>query len=329
MKILRENIKDKRFKRCYLLYGEERYLCRYYKNQLKQAITDGDDMNYSYYDGKGINTGEVIDTGETLPFFAERRLIVIEDSGLFKSGCDDKFLEYVRNIPEYLTIVFVEKEVDARNRLYKAVSQNGYVSEMKPQGEADLKTWVTKILASQNRQIDGRTMQLLLEYAGSSMDNIYSEVEKLISYTMGRNEITKEDVEAICTVTTENKIFDMVSCVALKKQKEALELYYDLLTLRESPMRILFQISKLFSNILEVKELEKDGYSVASIARKMGKKEFVINKLKAQGTNFSNKVLREALEECASLEEDYKRGRLDEKLVVEMIIIKYSRRQEQ
>ena len=43
------------------------------------------------------------------------------------------------------------------------------------------------------------------------MENISSELEKLISYTLGRDVITEEDVEAICTTQVSNKIFDMIS----------------------------------------------------------------------------------------------------------------------
>lgn len=37
-----------------------------------------------------------------------------------------------------------------------------------------------------------------------------AELEKLISYTLGRDVITDEDVETICTTQVTNKIFDMI-----------------------------------------------------------------------------------------------------------------------
>lgn len=328
MKIINENIKDGRFKRSYLICGEEDYLRRQYKGKLKDAITGGADMNYSYYEGKGINTKEVIDVCETLPFFAERRLVVMEDTGFFKGACDDAFVDYIRNIPEYLTILFVESEVDKRSKMYKAVSQNGYVSEMKIQEDTVLKKWIMSLLVSEKKTMDGRTLQMFLQYAGSSMDNIKGELEKLFCYTMGREEITEEDVKNICTVTTENKIFDMVSAVAMKKQKEALNLYYDLLTLKEPPMRILYLLSRQFNLILQVKELLAEGYSSATIAKKMGVQGFIVTKCQNQTGFFTSAQLRQALEECASFEEAVKTGRLEDKMCVELIIIKYSQRQE-
>lgn len=328
MKIINENIKDRRFKRSYLICGQEDYLRRQYRDKLKSAITGGDDMNYSYYEGKQIPVKEVIDVCETLPFFADMRLVVMENTGFFKNACDDALVEYVKSVPEYLTILFVESEVDKRSRLYKAVNQNGYISEMKVQEDGVLKKWIASILAEEQKKMDNRTLDLFLEYAGSSMNNIRKELEKLICYTMGRDVITVRDVEQICTVTTVNKIFDMVSAVALNRQREALDLYYDLLTLKEPPMRILYLLSRQFNLILQVKELDAQGYQTASIAKKMGVQSFIAAKCQNQAGHFTVKRLKEALEECASYEEAVKTGRLDDKMCVELIIIKYSQRQE-
>ncbi len=324
MKVLNDNIKEARFKRVYLLCGQEDYLRHQYRDKLRQAIAGDDDMNYSYYEGKTIDIKEIIDTCETLPFFADRRLVVIEDSGFFKNACDDALVDYIKNIPEYLTILFVDKEIDKRSRLYKAVSQNGYVSEMTVQDDETLKKWVRGLLSSENKRMDSRVLQTFIEYAGSSMDNIRQELEKLICYALGRDEITTSDIEAVCTVTTENKIFDMVTAVATKQQRKALDLYYDLLTLKEPPMRILFLLVRQFNLILQVKDMRKDGYTAATMAKKIGVQGFVVNKCLEQAEYFSSTVLRGALETCASYEEAFKTGRLDEKMCVELIIIKYS-----
>ena len=85
MKSLNEDIKTGNFKPVYLLYGEEAYLKKQYRDRITKAIfPDGDTVNYAYYEGKGINPGELIDLAETMPFFAKRRLIVVENSGFLK-----------------------------------------------------------------------------------------------------------------------------------------------------------------------------------------------------------------------------------------------------
>ena len=85
MKSLNEDIKTGQWKPVYLLCGEEAYLKKQYKDRITKAILpEGDTVNYAYYEGKGINPGELIDLAETMPFFAERRLIVVENSDFLK-----------------------------------------------------------------------------------------------------------------------------------------------------------------------------------------------------------------------------------------------------
>ena len=76
------------------------------------------------------------------------------------------------------------------------------------------------------------------------MSNIEKELEKLLCYTMDRSVITGEDIDAVCTTQINNRIFAMVQAVAEQNQKKALDLYYDLLALKEPPMRILFFAGK-------------------------------------------------------------------------------------
>ena len=77
-----------------------------YKNRLKEAITGGDTMNYNYYEGKGLDVNEIIGLAETMPFFAEKRLILIEDSGFFKSA-QEELAAYIPSIPETACLLFV------------------------------------------------------------------------------------------------------------------------------------------------------------------------------------------------------------------------------
>jgi len=51
MKIINEHIKSNEYKNVYLLYGDEPYLKKQYRDKLKQAIAGDDTMNYSYYEG--------------------------------------------------------------------------------------------------------------------------------------------------------------------------------------------------------------------------------------------------------------------------------------
>lgn len=322
MKVLAQDIKSREFKPVYLIYGEEAFLKKSYKNQMREAIAGDDTMNSHSFEGKGMDLKEIISLADTMPFFGEKRLIMIEDSGLFKSGGGETLVEYLPHMPDTTCIVFVESEVDKRNRLYKKVKDLGYAAEMTRQNASQLAAWAGRILAKEGKKITGHTMELFLSKTGDDMENIQMELEKLISYTMGREVVTDEDVEEICTVRVTNKIFDMVAAIVNRKTKAAMDLYEDLLTLKEPPMRILFLIARQFNQILQVKELMGQGMDRSSIASKLKMQPFVVGKVMPQARNFSKEQILSYVNLCVDAEESVKTGRLNERLAVELLIAK-------
>lgn len=324
MKSIQEDIETGNFRPVYLLYGEEAYLKRQYKQKLRRALAqEGDTMNAAVFQGRNINPGEIIDLAETLPFFADRRLILMEDSGLFKKPCEE-LADYMKQIPKTACFVFVEEEVDKRGRMYKAVNKAGRAVEFARQPEQVLTRWILSRMKREQKKITQADMHLFLEKTGNDMENIDRELEKLFCYTLGREVITGEDVEAVCVVQTTGKIFEMVNKIAEKQQKQALELYYDLLAMKEPPMRILFLIARQFKILRLAKELRTQGYDNKFIASKAGIPEFAVRKNLAQAEAFSLEQLREALEDCVQTEEDVKTGNLNDRMAVELLIVKYS-----
>ncbi len=326
MKALTEDIKNRTFKKVYLLYGDEAYLKKRYKKQLIDTILQpGDHMNLNLYEGKGIDIHEVISQADTMPFFAEKRLLVIEQSGMFKSA-SPQMAEYIPKIPEETCIVFVEDEVDKRGKLYKAVKKEGRAVELGRQDEKTLMNWVLSILRKEHKQITSATMRLFLEKAGDDMELIGNELEKLLCYTMGREVITSEDVESVCVNRTENKIFEMINAIAQKQQKKALDLYYDLLALKEPPMRILYLITRQFHLLMQVKELRNQGFDQGAIAGILGMQGFLVRNYIRQSEPFTLQQLRRALGECVKTEEAVKTGKMGDSLGVELLIVTYSQK---
>jgi DNA polymerase-3 subunit delta len=324
MKMLMEDIKNKQFKKIYLLTGEEVYLRNQYRKRLRSALLDPEDtMNGASFEGKGIDPKEIIDLAETMPFFAERRVIELSDSGFAKNACPE-LADYVPEIPETTCIILNESEVDKRGRLYKAIKNSGRVVEFKRQDEKTLARWVLGILKKEDKNITEETMHVFLGRTGSDMENIVQELDKLLSYTLGRSVITTADVEAVCTEQTENRIFDMVQAITEKNQKKALDLYADLLAMKEPPMRILFLIARQFNQLLQLKSLSGSGLDRSELAKKAGIPPFALGKYQAQCRKFTIAELRRAVEDCVSVEEQVKTGQMADQISVELLIVKYS-----
>ncbi len=321
MQRIQSDIKQNTFQPVYLLFGEERYLKKQYTDRLRKALSlEDDQMNTHFYTGKDFSVGEIIDLAETMPFLASRRVIFISDSGLFKSG-GEKLAEYLTAPSETVCFVFTESEVDKRSKLYKTVQEKGYVAEFTVQDEQTLKRWIAGILAKEDKKITENTVQFFLQKTGTDMENIQMELEKLICYCMDREVVTSEDVDTICTNRISNHIFDMINAIADGRTHQALQLYYDLLALKEPPMRILFLIAKQCNQLLQVKEMRSRGYDSKAIAPKIGVPPFVAGRFITQAGRFKSSVLRSAVEKCVEAEEAVKSGRMNDMMSVEVLIL--------
>jgi DNA polymerase-3 subunit delta len=321
MQTLNQDIKEHNFRPMYLLYGEETFLKNSYKNRLKEAIIGDDTMNFSAFEGKGLDTDELIRLADTMPFFAEKRLILIEDSEFFKSA-NETLLKYLPQMPDTTCLLFVESEVDKRSKLFKQVKERGYAAELSRQDTTQLARWAAGLLAKEGKKITGQTMEFFLGMTGDDMENIRMELEKLISYTGERDVVTDADVRAISTEHVTSKIFDMIAAIANRQTRKAMELYEDLLTLKEPPMRILFLISRQFNQILQVKELQAKGMDRNTIASKLKLQPFVVGRILPQARQFTREQLLSYVELCVDAEEAVKTGRLQDRLAVELLITK-------
>lgn len=324
MKRLNEDIKTGQFHKVYLLYGSERYLKQQYRKKLLAALVPSDDtMNFTRFEGKDTDQTQVISMAETLPFFADRRVILLENTGFFKNKAED-FADYLTKLPDYLVLVCAEEEADKRSRAYKAVQKNGCAVEFAEQKEETLIKWVLGQIGREGKNIRRTDMEYFLSVTGNDMANISMELEKLFSYTLGRDVITRGDIDAVCVPQITNRIFDMVRAVAAHEQKKALSYYYDLLAQKEPPMRILFLLAREFNILLQVKLYEQSGGDSREMASALSVPSFAVGKYRATAGKYTAAQLREIVTDIVQAEEDVKTGHLSDALSVELMIIKYA-----
>ena len=340
-KELNESLSSNDLRRVYLISGEQAYLRLQNRERVVKALMgDGDDMNLARYSGTEVTATELIDMAETLPFFADRRVIVLEGTSLMQPSSGgrgsagltqeaEKLAAYIPQIPETTSIVFVEEHVDKRSRLYKAVAAcvkqgTGYILECTTPDEATLRTWAAGIFRRNNYRISGAALAMFLEYAGEDMQNVAGEAEKLCCYCMGRKEITQQDIRDVCSPRIRDRIFDMISAIAAHDRKKALSIYMDLCSLRTAPQVILTLMRRHFHQLLQVRELT-GRMSDAEIAKAVGVPTFVITKRYRPALRlYKREMLENALEDCVRADYDSKTGQIDAGVAVEMIIIKYS-----
>lgn len=328
MKEIRRQIKEQDFQRVYLLTGDENYLILQAKELLVHAmVAEGDEMNYAVFEDSKIDLQQLRELAMTYPLFATKRVLVLDRTGIFKSG-KDAFVEILQALPETTCVIICEPEVDKRSKAYKWIKKNGYVGEFlkKDQTEKVLMRWVAALLGKEKKKIRESDVRFFLERVGDDMFQIKNEIDKLISYVGEREEIRREDIEQITSGEVRNKIFELVAAIAEGKKRQALAYYDDLILLKEPPMRILFLIVRqyrillLISNMRSLRKPDKD------IAQAAGIPAFAIRKNAAQLGGYTVPILEHCIASCIQVEEEIKTGRISDQIGLETLIVGLSER---
>ncbi|HIW58924.1 MAG TPA: DNA polymerase III subunit delta [Candidatus Anaerobutyricum avicola] len=328
MKEIRRQIKEQDFQRVYLLTGDENYLILQAKELLVHAmVAEGDEMNYAVFEDSKIDLQQLRELAMTYPLFATKRVLVLDRTGIFKSG-KDAFVEILQALPETTCVIICEPEVDKRSKAYKWIKKNGYVGEFlkKDQTEKVLMRWVAALLGKEKKKIRESDVRFFLERVGDDMFQIKNETDKLISYVGERKEIRREDIEQITSGEVQNKIFELVAAIAEGKKRQALAYYDDLILLKEPPMRILFLIVRqyrillLISNMRSLRKPDKD------IAQAAGIPAFAIRKNAAQLGGYTVPILEHCIASCIQVEEEIKTGRISDQIGLETLIVGLSER---
>ncbi|MCI5863282.1 MAG: DNA polymerase III subunit delta [Lachnospiraceae bacterium] len=321
MKNIASDIKNKSFKPIYLLYGDEQYLKTACLRQLRQAIVGEDAMNLSEYTDK-VDVKELISVAGTLPFFADRRLIVLNRVSLFKNN-NDEINELMDNIPSYLTVVIVEDNVDKRKTLYKIINKKGYICEISRLSDGDLTKWAVKKLSDTGFKIRGSTVSHLLSRTGNDMNNIDNELEKIISYCEGREEITTDDIDDIVIFQPQERVFEMIEAICAGRKEKALKLYYDSIALKEAPLKILTLLERNYIGILQTKSGngKLPDSELAKLIGSKGVMRFVVEKYKRFASMYSTERLKQLIREFALIEGDIKTGKISDRNGTELMII--------
>lgn len=321
MKNINQDIQSGQIKGCYLLFGKEDYLKHQYRDKLIKALADPEDnMNITRFHGSGLNVQELLEIANTLPFFAEQRVIVVENTSLFKKT-PDNFEKQLEELPDSTHIVFLEPEVDKRNRLYKWISKNGYACEMNTPDEKMLLAWIKGLCKEEGKTMDDTAIFYFVEHMGTDMLLLRNELEKLFCYKYEDTHITVQDVQTVCVSQATSKMFAMLDAIGTHNRNQALSLYRDLLALREAPIGILRMLLRHFNILMQVSALVKDGKNNKEIAAVCAIPPFSVKKYASQATKYTFEQLRNMVEQCQDTEQQIKAGQVRDIVGVELLIV--------
>ncbi|MBP5294950.1 MAG: DNA polymerase III subunit delta [Lachnospiraceae bacterium] len=347
------DVKEKSFRRVYLITGDDPWLRHGFLSRLLHAAAGTDTLNRMDVSGSDLSLPEMRAFTDTMPFFSDRRVLVVEESGLFrvrqkkgdtsetddasgekesseseeenaaKGESADAYQNWIKTLPETALVIFVETKADGRSALYKLISRIGSITVVeRPKKAEELRRFAMSLIGKSGLKITQGAFALLMERLPLDYGMSETEIEKLISRCLEKGSIQAEDVEEMLTPRLEDKVFDLVERVSSKDRKGALRCYYDLVALRTSSLLVLTLIGKEFIRLLNVKEMAEKGLPDREIMSVMSfSKEWLSEKYRRAAHRFRKGQLLRAASYEAELELAVKSGNLNENSAVEMLIL--------
>ncbi len=327
MKQLREQIKNKTFSPIYLFVGEEKFLIDVYKERIVDNVFDGQDkmMNFDQFNQDNKDIDKIESSLETLPFFADKRVVLLDYLDLFNSknkSKNERVHDGLKKLSESTMCLIVEEKVDKRSKLYKLVKEKGTIVEFNFLSEKELIQYIARELKKAEMNISSYDARYLIDTVGYELRSVAKEVSKLIDY-MGHDQIvTREAIDDVCSKHLEGKIFDLVDALGMRNREKGLKLYQDMVTIKEPIQRVLFMISRQYTLIYQSKLLNEKRQTNSHIAKELKVPDFVVRKLINQGNRFSHERIKSTIKELVELEYESRTGKINLETGLELFILK-------
>lgn len=334
LRTLKQDIKEKTYRRLYLFFGEEVYLLRYYRDLLrKKLLTIGtEEFNEHRFTSENFSMDAFEESLEALPMMAEHTLVLVDEVDPFRLNEEqrERMAACLEDIPEYCTIIFSFETVpfkpDKRmKRLWAALDGVGLQVEFMRQSQRDLTPWIARHFLSRGKHISTDLCVYLTELAGGTMTALLSEIEKVAAYAPD-GEITRRDIDAVVEPVLDAAVFRMTDALGERDYEGALQRLRDLLRLQQDPILILGAVSAQLRRLSAAKILLDNGRGVDDLMRLTGLKDYPARKTMSAARRFSPDFYRRASELCLEADVGMKTSADEPERLLEMLLLQLAQR---
>ncbi len=323
----------------HVFVGEDDFSIRQALEEIKKGIGDPTALmtNTTVLDGRQVTIEQMRSACETVPFLADKRLVVVE--GLLerfeskaknsrkKSSRQNDQEEYraiadaIKRLPAFTELVLIGGRINDRNPLLHELSALARVKTFPLLKEPQLRLWIERRVAGAGGSIEPRAINLLIRFVGNDLWTMANEVDKLVLFTGGRR-IEEADVRAVVSYAQEASVFAMVDAILEFRVGTAQELLQQLLKHGMAPAQLLVMLSRQVRIIFQIKEMRGKGRSRGDIQMKLGlTSDFVLRKAWEQADKYSPVRLREVYHKLLETDLAIKTGKLDGELAFNILIV--------
>jgi DNA polymerase-3 subunit delta len=329
------------FRPVYVLFGPDRYRMREFVAFAADKLLgeDGKELGLFKFDTAETPVEAAVEEADAMPFLASRKLVVVRDETVLAAGGKDgrlqhdvdRLITYLRKPCETSVLLFVvhSDKLDERRKAVKLLKEMDAVIEFAELEGRDLVRWIMRRVSQQGRSIGEDAAEALIRRAGTNLQTLAAETDKLCLYAGPGGAVLREHVEALTAPVLEDDVFALIDALTGGDAIRAVALYRQLLERKEEPIRIAALIASQFRIMLQVKELAARSWPNQQIAAQLGIHPYRVRLAAEKARAWSEERLAERLREIAELDYRMKTGQIDKELGLELYLLRSGMRSHQ
>jgi DNA polymerase-3 subunit delta len=323
--------------RVHLFHGPDSFSAREALRALRQELgVEG--TNVVRLDGRqNLTIAEIAAACQTASFFAEPRLVVIEQlSAMFggrrrsrrparqrgpqnEPAASDALAEIFGHLPETTTVVILEDQTSP-----------GFVESLKGLAEArtfpilraeEVRRWAAERAKAQGAAISPQALDRLCQMLdGYHLGELAHEIDKLIAYADGRR-IEASDVDEVGSGAIEHQNWDLTDEVVAGRAEKALRVLQEMDEKQHPPQVLHAMIVRQLRLVFLAQDLLRQGFSTQQIGERLGIAGFPLRKVIDQASRYPADRLEMAYRRLLESDAAVKTGVLDIETALECLIV--------
>ncbi len=281
------------------LYGEEQFLVERAVGMLLERAIDPSlkDFNFNVYYGNESKGVDIIDAAQTLPMFSERRAVLVKRAEQLKADALETMLPYIQNPAPGTCLLLTGTKIDQRKKFFLEFKKHGVLVEYKRFYDNKLSGFIQSESVAQGKPIETAAAELLSALIGNNLQELSSQIEKLVVYAGAKPRITVDDVKVMASSSKAFTAFELAKFLGLRDLPNSIRSLDALFLHGEDAPMIIGALTSHFRKLWRVRELLDKKMQQADIGRELNINAFFLGDIVAQARTFSRRELKRIFEE--------------------------------
>ena len=331
-----------------VLHGDDEFGIDEVVREPRTSLGEGAaESNTTEFEGRDFRPGEVEAAARTVPFLADRRLVLVRgllrrldtpnadrqrggsDAAQMSTSGWETFGEQLAGLPDSTELVFVDtfptgpggklKDNGPGLRALQPAGAMDVTVFATPRGRA-VQDWIRTRAASEGVQASPAAFARLADLVGPNLRLLDQEIRKLALY-VGDRAIQPDDVDLLVAPAREANIFAAVDAILERRPGLAMRALYRLLNDGASVQYILSMLSRQTRMLILARHLRERGVEEKEIGNRIGlRAEFALRKTLQQAGRFSHDYLAAAHSGLSAADISIKSGEVRERVALEMVV---------